>query len=64
MIKIKFRVRYIIIVLYLYNKSMVTCNNFSVAQLVESRTQKPECRGSNTGVDNRLVNLQIREKSS
>ena len=51
-------VKYIIIsVIYLYNKNMGTCNNSSVAQLVESRTQKPKCMGSNHGVDNRLVDL-------
>ena len=36
---------------------MGACNNSSVAQLVESRTQKPKCRGSNHGVDDRLVDL-------
>ena len=33
---------------------MGACNNSSVAQLVESRTQKPKCMGSNHGVDKRL----------
>ena len=36
---------------------MGTCNNFSVAWLVECRTQKPKCMGSNHGVDNSLVDL-------
>ena len=36
---------------------MGACNNSSVAQLVESRTHKPKCTGSNHGVDNRLVDL-------
>ena len=33
------------------------CNNSSVVQLVEGRTQKPKCMGSNHGVGNRLVDL-------
>ena len=36
---------------------MGSCNNSSVAQLVESRTQKQKCMGSNHGVDNRLADL-------
>ena len=36
---------------------MGTCNHSSVAQLVESRTQKPKCVGLKHGVNNRLVNL-------
>ena len=40
---------------------MGACNNSSVAQLVESRTQKPKCMGSNHGVDNRLVDLAMKK---
>ena len=48
----------IIIVIYLHNKkNMGTCISSSVAQMVESRTQKPKCMDSNHGVDNRLVDL-------
>ena len=36
---------------------MGSCNNSSVAQLVESRTQKQKCMDSNHGVDNRLADL-------
>ena len=41
---------------------MGSCKNPSVAHLIESRTQKPMCVGSNHGVDNRLVDL-TREKN-
>ena len=40
---------------------MGVCNNSSVAQLVESRTQKAKCMGSNHGVDNRLVDLAMKK---
>ena len=40
---------------------MGACNNSSVAQLVESRTQRPECMGSNHGVGNRLVDLAMKK---
>ena len=40
---------------------MGACNNSSVAQLVESRTQKPKCMGSNHGVGNRLVDLATKK---
>ena len=40
---------------------MGACNNSSVAQLVESRTQKPKCMGSNHGVGNRLVDLAMKK---
>ena len=38
---------------------MGACNNSLVVQLVESRTQKPKCMGSNHGVGNRLVDLAM-----
>ena len=56
---VRVKVKYIIVVLNLYNKKLG--NSSSVTQLVESRTQKPKCMGSNHGVDNRLVDL-AREK--
>ena len=40
---------------------MGVCNNSSVAQLVESKTQKAKCMGSNHGVDNRLVDLAMKK---
>ena len=40
---------------------MRACNNSLVAQLVESRTQKPKCLGSNHRVDNRLVDLAMKK---
>ena len=43
---------------------MGACNNSSVAQLVESKTQKPKCMGSNHGMDNRLVDLAIKKNSN
>ena len=36
-------------------------NNSSVAQLVESRTQKPKCIGSNRGVGHRLADLAMKK---
>ena len=36
---------------------MGACNNSSVTQFAESRTQKPKCVGSNHGVYNKLVDL-------
>ena len=39
---------------------MGACNNSSVAQLVESRTQKPKYMGSNHGVGNRLIDLAMK----
>ena len=36
---------------------MGVCNDTSVSYLVESRTQKPECVGSNLGVLTRLQDL-------
>ena len=47
--------------LFIQQKNMGTCISSSMAQLVESRMQKPMCMGSNHGVDNRLVEL-AREK--
>ena len=49
--------------IYLYNKKHWELAMFSssVAQLVDSRTQKPKFMGSNHGVDNRLVNLARRK---
>ena len=41
---------------------MGACNNSLVAQLVESRTQKPKCLGSNRKVGNRLVDLAMKKK--
>ena len=40
---------------------MGACNNSLVAQLVESRTQKPKCMGSNHGVGNRLIDLAMKK---
>ena len=40
---------------------MGACNNSLVAQLVESRTQKPKCKGSNHGVGNKLVDLAMKK---
>ena len=40
---------------------MGACNNSLVVQLVESRTHKPKCMGSNQGVDNRLVDLGMKK---
>ena len=40
---------------------MGACNNSLVAQLVESRTQKPKCLGSNRKVGNRLVDLAMKK---
>ena len=50
---------YIIIIYHQYyidtTINVGACKSSSVAQLVESRTQKPKCMGSNHGVDNRLL---------
>ena len=43
---------------------MGACNNSSVAQLVDSRTQKPKCTCSNHGVGNRLVDLAMKKNSN
>ena len=40
---------------------MGACNNSLVAQLVESRAQKPKCMGSNHGVGNKLVELAMKK---
>ena len=40
---------------------MGACNNSLVAQLVESRTRKPKCMGSNHGVGNRLIDLAMKK---
>ena len=40
---------------------MGACNNSLVAQLVESRTQRPEYMGSNHGEGNRLVDLAMKK---
>ena len=40
---------------------MGACNNFLVAQLVESKIQKPKCMGSHHRVDNRLVDLAMKK---
>ena len=42
---------------------MGACNNSSAAQLVESRTQKPKYMGSNHGVDNKLIDLAMKNNS-
>ena len=43
---------------------MGACKFFLVAHLVESRTQKPKCMGSNHGADNRLVDLAMEKNSN
>ena len=62
---VRVRVKYIIV--YCNNiyttKNMGACNNSLAAQLVESRTQKPKYMGSNHGVDNRLIDLAMKNNS-
>ena len=58
MIRLELGLKYIIIVIHFFTtKNVGICNNSSVAQSVETRTQKPRYVGSNHGVDNRLIDL-------